>query len=408
MNESFLKKMTILIVEDSLTERKILVDMLNKYFSNIIEVSNGKEAYEVLKKKEKEIDIVISDIVMPELSGIELLKLVREFNLSIPFIFITGNLKSEDILKAIDLNVSSYLLKPVNPMQLLEKIDFLCEKKFYEKQLDKKKAEVENYKQAVDKASLIFRMDGNGLISYMNSAMSDVSGYGKKDFGKINFDNIIHPDIPKKYIDETWKDIKDGKLWKGNTKFISKDGEIFYLNNTVFKVDNEKEEFITIAFLTTKENLEKRDFHKKVLIKFQESNKKEFELKKEIEKLKKETIQLIKYKELYVDSFDVINSLKEKNIAKERQLVHYELQGDNLTQKYDKFMNAKKKEVDNLIKNLNIEKQKNELLSKKDEENSDLIETLKARCESYENEVKIKNNRLKQLIDIVGHQKNSK
>ena len=408
MNESFLKKMTILIVEDSLTERKVLVDMLNKYFSNIIEVSNGKEAYEVLKKKEKEIDIVISDIVMPELSGIELLKLVREFNLSIPFIFITGNLKSEDILKAIDLNVSSYLLKPVNPMQLLEKIDFLCEKKFYEKQLDKKKAEVENYKQAVDKASLIFRMDGDGLISYMNSAMRDISGYGKKDFGKINFDNIIHPDIPKKYIDETWKDIKDGKLWKGNTKFISKDGEIFYLNNTVFKVDNEKEEFITIAFLTTKENLEKRDFHKKVLIKFQESNKKEFELKKEIEKLKKETIQLIKYKELYADSFNVINSLKEKNIAKERQLVHYELQGDNLTQKYDKFMNAKKKEVDNLIKNLNIEKQKNELLSKKDEENSDLIETLKARCESYENEVKIKNNRLKQLIDIVGHQKNSK
>lgn len=404
MTDSFLKNIKILIVEDSKTERDLLVNLIKKYFANILEASNGEEAYEIYKAQ-KDIDIIITDINMPKLSGIELLKKVRETDLSLPFIFVTGGTKLSDILTIINLNISSFLLKPINFNLLLQKIDFLCEKKYYKYELSNKKREIEHYKQAVDRTALIFKMDINGVITYMNYSMREISGYGIEYFNKLKFDDIIHDDIPKKYIEEGWEHVKNGELWKGNTKFLSKDGDTFYLNNTVFKANNEKEEFILVAFLTTKENLEKRDFHKKVLMKIQESNKREFELKKQIEDLSRENS---KYKLFYEKNIEYMNLLSKKNKEKERQLTHYEIQGSKVSEKYERFMKTKKEEVDNYLKILGIEKQKNDELTLKNSELLDVVESLKAKCENLENEIKIKNSRIANLLDLVSDKNNEK
>jgi len=400
VNDSFLKEITILVAEDSDSDRSILTDTLKKYFPNTLEASNGEEAYE-LYRANKKIDIIISDIDMPKISGMELLKLVRKSDIHLPFIFTTAKVETTYILEAINHNISSYLVKPIDLRVLLEKIDFLCEKKYYELRLSKKQEEVENYIEAVDKAALIYKMTEDGDISYMNSAMLDISGYTQSDVKSLNFSHIIHPDIPQKYIDQTWEHVKSGKLWKGNTKFVSKDKETFYLNNTIFKINNEKEEYITIAFLTTKENLEKRDFHKKVLLKFQEANKREYELKKA---LKEMSAKLKNTEALYLQAQDSLNSLKEKSMLKERQLKHYELQGDNLTQKYEKFMSAKKEELETYIKSLKIEKQKNEQLVLKEEELLDTLETMKARYENIDRELSIKNARIRDLTELLSLQ----
>ena len=300
------------------------------------------------------------------------------------------------------LNVSSFLLKPIDFNLLIQKIDFLCERKYYELELSRKKIEIEHYKQAVDKTALIFKMDKDGYILYMNFAMRDVSGYGIEYFKKLNFNDIVHPDIPKKFIEESWEHVKKGKLWKGNTKFLTKGGQTFYLNNTVFKVNNENEEFITIAFLTTKENLEKRDFHKKVLMKIQESNKKEFELKLRVKELEKENNKL---RVFYEKNSEYISLLTKKNKEKERQLTHYELQGNKVSEKYEKFMKTKKDEVESYLKILALEKQKNDELNFKNIELANLVENLKAKCDNLENEIKVKNSRIVNLLDLVSDQK---
>ncbi|WP_428025658.1 response regulator [Arcobacter sp.] len=397
MNNNFLNEIKILVVEDSETDRLTLVNILKKYFSNIIEASDGEVAYELFKKN-LDIDIIISNINMPKISGIDFLKLVRTSDMNLPFIFITGRLEPEILLKAIDLNVSSYISKPINAISLLEKIDFLCEKKYYEKKLIKNQQEIEFYLEAVDKVALIFKMYGDGKISYMNNAMLEVLGYEEEKIKKLYFDEIIHPDIPRKYIDDTWEHVKNGKLWKGNTKFITNNKEIFYLNNTVFKINNEKEEFITIGFLTTKENLEKRDFHKKVILKFQESNRREFELKSMNAELQE---KIEKLKALCKECEDSIKSLKEKNALNVRQLKHYELQGDNLTQKYEKFMNSKKDEIENYIKSLNIEKKKNEKLTFQKEELLELLGHLKEKNKNNEEEIRLKNIKINNLNELL-------
>ena len=371
MYKNFMKDIKILVVEDSKVERNILIDSLKTLCPTVLEACNGRIAYEVYLEN-KDIDIILSDINMPEMSGVEFLKLIRKDDKTLPFLFLSAGTNLDEILQVINLNITSFLLKPIDKEFLFEKINSLCEKKFYEKELKKKNDEVKNYYEAVDKVSLIYKMNENGDILYMNKLMHEVTKYSIQEIKELNFDDIIHPNIPKKYINEVWQKLKNGELWKGNTKFIDKDGETFYLKNTIFKIDSEDcEEYITIAFLTTKENLEKRDFYKKVLTKVQESNKKEFELSKENEYLKSE---LISYKNEYQKQLSVIDSLKKKNQQKESQISHYEVVENDLSEKYRKKLLQKKEELDSYIKKLSLEKSKNDRLEK---ENKNLIELSK-------------------------------
>lgn len=365
-----LNEITILLVEDSIKDRGLLAKTLSKYFKNIIEAENGKIGFEIFKKNKK-IDIIISDIDMPELNGLDFLKLVRMSDLYIPFIITTAQINSELLMKAIDLNVSSFLLKPINLIKLLEKVDIMCEKRHIQNKLRLKQNEIENYIKAVDKVSLIFKMTEDGNITYMNESMKLISKYNEKELKKLNFDNFIHPDIPRKYIEDTWDKIKNNNLWNGNTKFISKENEVFYLNNTIFKIkDLSKEEYITIAFLNTKENLEKRDFHKKVLLSIKEANKKEYDLKKEILNLN----QKIKKYETVIsnNSNSFLNNEKFKLENKEKQIILLEKQIVELNTKYEKMLKIKREEVEIHINKvqkhkMETDKQKEEIKIKKEE-----------------------------------------
>jgi len=205
------RDIVILIVSNIKEDRDRLHNLLSKYFKNIIEAENGEIGYEIFKEN-KNIDIIISDIKMPKINGIDLLKLIRMSNLSVPFIITTKELDSKTLLKAIDNNVSSFLTKPVNLSNLLEKIDILCEQRIIEKKLALKQEEIEHYIEAVDKVSLIFKMYENGKITYMNNSMKEVSKYTDEDIKDLNFKDLIHPDIPNKYLEDTWAEIRDNKI----------------------------------------------------------------------------------------------------------------------------------------------------------------------------------------------------
>ncbi len=363
MNYSF-DDILILIVANKKEDRDILKNILSKYFKYIDEAENGKIAFEKFREN-KNIDIIISDINISEIDGINLLKLVRMSNFNIPFLLTTEKIDTEVLLKAVELNVSSFLLKPVAFSKLLEKVDLFCEQRIMEKRLILKKEEIKNYLEAVDKVSLIYKMYENGKITYMNESMKEVTKYNDEDIKELNFSDIIHPDITKKSIEDTWTQIKSNKLWRGNTKFISKDKEVFYLNNTIFKINNLLEdEYITISFLNTKENLEKRDFHKKVLLKIQEANKKEFELKKINNKLSEE---LEDCKNIISNcNEDKLINLENNLTSKEKKIKLLESEILEFQEKYTKMLQNKKDELEHHINNVQkhrmlMDKIKNEI-----------------------------------------------
>ena len=380
LTPDFLKNLRVLFVEDEELAREKLAKLLSKLFKEVVLASNGLDGLEKYEKSRitgEKIDLIISDINMPIMNGLEMLEKIREFDTIIPLIFTTARGESENLLKAIDLNVSNYIMKPIDTVVLVKKITEVCEKTFFETQLQDKQNELQKYLDAVDSVALIYKMDENGNISFANKSLLETSKYTLEEIKNLNFNELIHPNVPKQSIEDTWKILKDGKIWTGNTKFITKDKESFYLKNTVFKLESthNEDEYITIGFSTTQENNEKREFQKKVIKSIQEFNKREYTYKKVITELTERVKQLESYLPRLQEELE---DQKEKTQNRQRQLDHYEMQMHNVDEKYYGTMTVKAKEAEEYARTLAMIKQEKNLIAEKYREaNDEVIATKK-------------------------------
>lgn len=401
MEDNFLEQITILIVDDSKVDREILETTLTRYFKRVYTAGNGHDAYEIYQNN-KDIDIIISDIEMPKMSGLELLRLIRLSDLYLPVIIVSGRFETEFLIEALNLNVSSFLPKPVNVKLLLEKVDILCEKKLYEMKAKEKQVDIDHYLASVDKVAIIYKMKANGDITYMNDSMCNVSGYSKKESKSLNFNQIIHPDIPQKYIDETWKLLKEGNLFKGNTKFIDKNKEPFYLHNTMFKLESNDDEYITIAFLTTQEHLQKRDFHKKVIQSVKEFNLKEYDYKQEIQALKTRLESVDTLEQEYKIQ---IKNLKSKVKGQELQLKEHEKQLQQSSLKYENMLKTKKSELERYVNLIQTEKIQNERFEKESTTAKSELEALRFDNAKLKEENEDMYHHIKDLKALIQHER---
>ncbi|UDQ96934.1 sigma-54 dependent transcriptional regulator [Lentisphaerota bacterium WC36G] len=117
-------KHTILIVDDNERQQNLFKTFLEQYKYNILVAANGIEALEVLAEKSAKISLIISDIRMPQMSGIELLKNISDNeNFSqIPILLVTAFADVKDAVNAIRFGACDYLEKPVDLPELLKTI----------------------------------------------------------------------------------------------------------------------------------------------------------------------------------------------------------------------------------------------------------------------------------------------
>lgn len=110
------KEMTMLIVDDNRINREIL-SLLFKADYHVFSVEDGREALQVLEEQKSNIDIVLLDLVMPEMDGFEILKKRQELDYfkEIPVIVITACSDQEDQIRAFELGASDYINKPFVP-----------------------------------------------------------------------------------------------------------------------------------------------------------------------------------------------------------------------------------------------------------------------------------------------------
>ncbi len=110
----------ILIAEDDLVNQKMFVDILRREGYEVKAVANGKSA---LKEFEKEsFDLILMDIQMPEMDGLETTKAIRKFNTGIPIIALTAHAFKADRDKCLDAGMDDYISKPVNRPAFLKLI----------------------------------------------------------------------------------------------------------------------------------------------------------------------------------------------------------------------------------------------------------------------------------------------
>ena len=107
---------TILVVEDEEIERKLLSEVLETLAYEVAQAQNGREALDIMSKQK--VDLILTDVHMPELNGLELLKRVREMGNNLPVIIMTGFDASEAQKSAEKYNAAALLLKPFRIQEL--------------------------------------------------------------------------------------------------------------------------------------------------------------------------------------------------------------------------------------------------------------------------------------------------
>ena len=130
-NKKEKKDVRVLIVEDNEKAGRLLVSILSKIYDRIIIAKDGEDALLLLNDfhmENKPFDVIVSDINMPRLHGLDLLNSVRKVDKDLPFIFVTAQKDEKLISKAQELGVDEYLFKPIDALSLIDTIDKVLNK----------------------------------------------------------------------------------------------------------------------------------------------------------------------------------------------------------------------------------------------------------------------------------------
>lgn len=198
------KDITVLYVEDDPDARKELTELLGIFFENIIVAVNGQEGLKAFR--DNSIDLVISDITMPVMDGLEMMHILRNEGKNFKSIFITAHSGKNILLDSIELSIDGYILKPIEQKQLitvLSKIINIIHSEKLKEDFDRRlQIEVKKQKEVIEQQSksLIKMLEKDSVTDLYNveKLKIDYKNFDKKptlmlfNIDNFNFINLTH------------------------------------------------------------------------------------------------------------------------------------------------------------------------------------------------------------------------
>ena len=116
-----MEKLKILVVDDESRMRKLVRDFLVKQNFDVLEAGDGEEAVDIFFK-EKDIALIILDVMMPKMDGWQVCREIRKYS-KVPIIMLTAKGDERDELQGFDLGVDEYITKPFSPKILVARVE---------------------------------------------------------------------------------------------------------------------------------------------------------------------------------------------------------------------------------------------------------------------------------------------
>ncbi|MDF1876375.1 diguanylate cyclase [Sulfurimonas sp. SAG-AH-194-L11] len=172
------ENITILYVEDETATRKMLGDFISRFCGKLLTAKDGEEALEIYEQNS--IDIIISDIKMPKINGIEMVEAIKKLNKEQLVIYTTAHIDSEYLFRAIELQVDGYISKPVD----LDKLRFRIEKCINEIESKKTILQLQESEEKFRKISQTAQMGifiYQKTFVYVNEAFCKMTEYSEEE-----------------------------------------------------------------------------------------------------------------------------------------------------------------------------------------------------------------------------------
>lgn len=314
IDTNILKRLKILYVEDDTNIKNELSSLLSNFFNNVYTASDGLEGYELYKEKQDNIDVIIADINMPKLSGIDMVKHIRKFDKDVPVIFATAYSDSNLLVEAIKLKVFEYIIKPIDIKNLMTILNEIASINYHEFMVKQQTKELEKYKDIIDNNNIVIKVDKELKIQYVNDLFCQITGFEKDELVNKELITLKHKDLDKKIYDKIYNCIQKNNRFNEKVKNITKDGNFYIADTNVVSTFDDNGE-ITGAIIVqkdeTKEVKKRREVQSSLIkdkgeiyIKSKESVAEMQQtinlLKDEIENLKREVHQAKQDKDRYI------------------------------------------------------------------------------------------------------------
>lgn len=247
------KLKTILIVDDSSLEKEQLKEIFTNRNYKVLKASNEKEVLSLVSTNK--IDLMLLDLELENLNGYDFLLKNRKVILDkskIKVLFLAENISSNLLRDAFRLGVREIIKKPFTLEELILKTDMFINDKDIEDEVFCKTQLLNQYKNTVDRSYIVSKTDANGIITYINEAFCEVSGYTQEELLGNPHTIVRHPKTSSNLFKTMWHTIKDlKKPWMGTIKNRKKDGTDYWVQTIINPILGTNDEIIEYIGIRT-------------------------------------------------------------------------------------------------------------------------------------------------------------
>jgi len=233
----------ILVIDDEEVIRKTVKKYLEMDDYQVITAANGQEGVEAFLEERP--DVVLTDLKMPGMDGLAVVKAIKELDEDAEVIVITGHGEVDAAVASLKLRASDFLLKPVDIEELENVVERSLEKRTLKRQV--KKAQTFN-RSIMDSATgfCIITCDYDGNIISWNRGAIIIIGYAEEDAaGKMHISNIFPGDFVKSgALDKIADTVLSGKRYEKEIYLKRKNGDIFPAALNASKLSDEQGIFL--------------------------------------------------------------------------------------------------------------------------------------------------------------------
>ncbi|WP_224982395.1 sensor histidine kinase [Geomonas agri] len=224
----------LLYVEDDEITRHTVLTLLNRRFPSldIASAANGGEAMELYGSFAP--DLVVTDIKMPVMSGIDMARRMLERKPSLPIIVTSAHSDMQYLLESIELGIARYVLKPIDSGKLFASIETCLGTLSLERELQAQQAFVRKLSRAVQQSpNSIVITDPHGTVEYVNPKFTELTGKAQAEVLGRPLAELLPGGA------EIWAQVSPGKTWHGEVAGSGKDGIPLYQSSSISPVLDE-------------------------------------------------------------------------------------------------------------------------------------------------------------------------
>lgn len=234
------KNVTVLLVESDRATRRLITSLLNNCHYKVIAVSNGSKAWEMMKMKAIDVDLVLTEMELPAISGFALLSLIMEHEIgrNIPVIMMSSRDSRSTVMKCMCRGAADFLIKPVRKNELTNLWQHVWRKHVISRPLQNTTSAQSNLKMAIednfprnqstDSASVASSQKNNECSEKLSKSQS-TCGMPFSDAKNLYMDNMQKPCQMKSSVKlrniDVLKHAESNKIERGSTKQNDETGD---------------------------------------------------------------------------------------------------------------------------------------------------------------------------------------